>query len=556
MIPLVTYADLRGARLAPLRHAAQAWTNLSRSCVKLEERCGAELTGPLRTSGWQGPAADAALGRLDELDDEFEVASLQTRTAASVLREAAEDFEGLQRRLESAVGAARSLGLAVDDTGRVSAPPMAVEARHDPDAELIHRRGVQNAAIYTELIGKIVAEATETDNRIARALTRLKASMPGQYEWEYNKARDGARAAAAALGLREDSIPAPGSKPADVRDWWRGLSDDERQIYLTAYPERIGALDGLPATDRDSANQLALRTFIGDNVNHHRDQNNPQHATALMLLDKLEGAENAPAHKRLYLLSVDPTGDGKAAVAIGNPDTAAHTAVLVPGVGTELDDIRGLIGRANDLQDAAIQLDRAESVAVVAWLGYDTPSADIDIVTALFGDKSEAGAHALDGFVDGLRASHDGTPSHVTAVGHSYGSTVLGEAASTGDGLAVDDMIAVGSPGMRVDNVSEFNVDPRHVWAGAAADDTLVARPEEIAKWLDAVPIVGPFLGDGVVGIHGPGPHTPEFGANVLHVDTSGHSGYWTEDSQVLRSQAAVIVGHYQAVALDHGEAP
>ncbi|MER7335219.1 MULTISPECIES: alpha/beta hydrolase [unclassified Micromonospora] len=553
---MVTYADLRDARLAPLRQAARAWTDLARSCAKLEERCGAELTRPLRTSGWQGPAADAALGRLDELDDEFEVASLQTRTAASVLREAAEDFENLQRRLESAVGAARSLGLNVDGTGRVSAPPMATEARNDPDAEPIRRRDVQNAAIYTELIEKIVAEATETDNRIARALTQLKASAPGQHEWEYNKAQDGARAAAAALGLTEDSIPAPGSKPAEVRDWWRGLSDDERQIYLTAFPERIGALDGLPAADRDAANQLALRTFIGDNVNHHREQDNPQHATALMLLKKLEQAENAPEHKRLYLLSVDPTGDGKAAVAIGNPDTAAHTAVLVPGVGTELNDIRGLIGRANDLQDAAIQLDRAESVAVVAWLGYDTPSMGIDIVTAVFGGKSEAGARALDGFVDGLRVSHDGTPSHVTAVGHSYGSTVLGEAASTGDGLAVDDMIAVGSPGMRVDNVSEFNVDARHVWVGAAADDRVVARPEGPAKWLAGVPIVGPLLADAAVGIHGPGPHNPEFGANVLQVDTSGHSGYWTEDSQVLRSQAAVIIGHYQAAALEHGAAP
>ncbi|MEK8106543.1 alpha/beta hydrolase [Micromonospora sp. M12] len=35
----------------------------------------------------------------------------------------------------------------------------------------------------------------------------------------------------------------------------------------------------------------------------------------------------------------------------------------------------------------------------------------------------------------------------MTVVGHSYGSTVLGEAASTGNGLAADDLIAVGSPG-------------------------------------------------------------------------------------------------------------
>ncbi|MEK8106542.1 hypothetical protein NKG94_17265 [Micromonospora sp. M12] len=58
------------------------------------------------------------------------------------------------------------------------------------------------------------------------------------------------------------------------------------------------------------------------------------------------------------------------------------------------------------------------------------------------------------------------------------------------------------------------------------------------------------------VGIHGPAPHSPEFGANVFGVDTSGHSGYWTPNSQVLNSQAAVIIGDYEAAALDHGKAP
>ncbi|MEV1317578.1 alpha/beta hydrolase [Micromonospora arborensis] len=239
------------------------------------------------------------------------------------------------------------------------------------------------------------------------------------------------------------------------------------------------------------------------------------------------------------------------------PDTAGNTAVLVPGTGTELDGIRGVINRASLLQDTAMKLDPGgPPVAVVAWLGYDTPKVDTDIVTVPFGGKAEAGAIALDGFVDGLRAAHDGSPSHLTVIGHSYGSTVLGEAASTGNGLAADDLIAVGSPGMRVDSASEFNVDPRHVWVGAASDDTLIARPEEKAGWLTGVPIIGGWLAEGAVGIHGPAPHGPEFGANVLDVDTSGHSGYWTPNSQVLNSQAAVIIGQYDAAVLEPGRAP
>ncbi|MFF0659155.1 hypothetical protein [Micromonospora tulbaghiae] len=296
---MVTYADLRDARLGPVRFAAQAWADLSQACAKLEERCGVELTRPLRSSGWQGPAATEALWRLNELDDEFEVASLQTRTAASLLREAAEQLEDLQRRLDSAVDAAASLGLRIDDSGRVSAQMMSADERHDPDADLTHRREMENARIYSDLIVRIVNEATEVDNRIARALTQLKAGMPGQHAWEYNKARDAARSAAAALGLTEGSIPVSGNDPGAVRAWWSNLSADERQVYLAAYPERLGALDGLPATDRDFANQLALRTFVGDNVNQQTGLHSPQHATALMLLDKMESAENAPPDKRL-----------------------------------------------------------------------------------------------------------------------------------------------------------------------------------------------------------------------------------------------------------------
>ncbi|MEU5934497.1 hypothetical protein [Micromonospora sp. NPDC047187] len=50
---------------------------------------------------------------------------------------------------------------------------------------------------------------------------------------------------------------------------------------------------------------------------------------------------------------------------------------------------------------------------------------------------------------------------------------------------------------MRVDSASEFNVDPRHVWVGAASDDTLFARSEENAGCLIGIPIVGGWFAEG-----------------------------------------------------------
>jgi hypothetical protein len=43
-------------------------------------------------------------------------------------------------------------------------------------------------------------------------------------------------------------------------------------------------------------------------------------------------------------------------------------------------------------------------------------------------------------------------------------------------------------------------------------------------------------------------PSDESFGAHRMNVDTSGHSGYWDEDSLSLKNQASVVVGDYDSV--------
>jgi hypothetical protein len=552
---MVSLPELRDLSVDGLDAAADAWISFGKQAEDLAGDTSADLIGPLRASPWAGPAADAAFTQLDKVDDEFEVAAMQVRTIGSLLSGAADELRSLQRRLKDLLAQAAAEGFTIGDDGSVTAPQQTYAEIHDPDAALLIQQRMQVARDYAQQVADVLTQTADADSRCARALGELVTETFGQEPYEYGDAKDDARAAADALGLSEAAIPAAGTDPRQVNAWWKTLSPEARQLYLTAYPERLGGLDGMPSVDRDFANRLALRDYIGDNVNNRQDHGNPEQDRALMLLDKLERSEQGPDTGRYYLLTIDPTGDGKAAVSIGNPDTADRTAVLVPGVGTELDDIRGLINRSSDIQTAASVLKPDEQVAVVGWLGYDTPGINADIVSAVAGDKSRAGAAALDGFVNGLHATHEGTgPAHITAIGHSYGSTVLGEAASHGDGLAVDDIVAVGSPGMRVDNASQFNVPTDHVWAGAAADDNFVARPENTAAKIS-------FWGDDIGElankyIHGPGPHYPEFGGNVLSIDTHGHSGYWGANSTSLRNQAAIVVGSYDRVALDYGKAP
>jgi hypothetical protein len=523
-----------------LAEAAEAWRALSKKLEGLEQRAVDEVTKTLRGSSWKGDAADAALVHAELLDDEFELASVQARNLSLVLKSAAEQIDRLQANLRGAVDGAVEVGLRVDDTGRVSLGSGLTPLANidDAQAEERYRLGLTNAQIFGDLIIDLLNRATELDSRYDNAVRRYLPSFPGQEPWEWNDATADAQDTAGLYGLSEKDIPPPGSDPKRVAAWWAGLSDDQRTLYLTAYPDRIGALNGLPTTVRDKANKQELRNYIGDNAAHYRDNDNPHHDRAVALLGRLEASESDPAARRLYLLDIDNSGDGRAVVSVGNPDTAKHTAVLVPGVGTELDDMGGLINRAGRLQGTAdgLTTDAEGDVAVIAWLGYDPPALDTDVVTAPFGVKSADGAESLDQFVDGIRASHEGPPAHVTVVGHSYGSTVVGHAASHGDGLAADDIVAVGSPGMRVDNASELNVGARHVWAGAAEGDKIAGAAGSV--------------------VHNTGPHEPEFGGNRFHVDTQGHSGYWDTDSESLRNQGLIIVGDYRPVGLDHGTRP
>jgi hypothetical protein len=98
--------------------------------------------------------------------------------------------------------------------------------------------------------------------------------------------------------------------------------------------------------------------------------------------------------------------------------------------------------------------------------------------------------------------------------------------------------------------------DPRHVWAGSAEDDPVSNPVEHHGKYLDFIPIVGPFLDGAEDDGHGPSPHYDDFGANRYVVDTSGHSDYWNPGSESIENQAFVVVGQYSRTGLQHGQSP
>jgi hypothetical protein len=366
-----------------------------------------------------------------------------------------------------------------------------------------------------------------------------------------------------------------GRSPEQVHDWWDRLTPEQQEQAIRDYPDVVGWLDGVPVEDRDTANRVMLDRYefsLQDRQKYLQARWDelsrdplvpPDGAEARAVREELSTVDRTLAGlgvvdrsldklgDRGYLLGIDPAGDGKAIVAVGNPDTARHTAVWVPGLGTDLGSTSGNVDRVMHLQEAADQQTRGvqNDVATVMWLGYDAPEGDSSVVT---GERSKQGAGPLRGFVDGLRATHDGGDYHVTAVGHSYGSTVVSQAALPG-GFAVDDMVTAGSPGMDTGHAADLHMPAGHVWAGSAADDP-VSNPGEHA-WLTGG-LFGP-VGVYVEGdAHGISPHDPDFGANEYHVDTHGHSDYWNPGSDSIDNQARVVVGQYSRVGLEHGQLP
>jgi hypothetical protein len=370
---------------------------------------------------------------------------------------------------------------------------------------------------------------------------------------------------ALAYHLDRDSVAHERGRPAaDVHAWWQGLSPAQQEQVLHDYPDLIGWCNGVPATDRDRANRSTLDsqlatlrardadltrelnearpaagTLTGDfglahRTDHLQRQLHEVRATEAGLRavhDKL-----AQFGERALLIGIDGQGDGKAIVSLGDPDRSRHTAVFVPGINTDLRDIGGDLDRVDHLQREADRMTpTGGDVAVVYWLGYDTPGT----VDALGYGASHTGARDFTPFVDGLRETHqlDHARYHVTAVGHSYGSTVIAESALTG-GLRVDDIITAGSPGMHTDKAANLHLDPHHVWGGLAAGD-----------------LIGGGLGD-LRFVHGEEPTDPAFGGNRYVVDTYGHSAYWAEHSASLRNQAYIVVGKYDRVEYYYGSPP
>jgi len=211
-------------------------------------------------------------------------------------------------------------------------------------------------------------------------------------------------------------------------------------------------------------------------------------------------------------------------VMLGSIESARHVAVLIPGVGTDVNLAKQWLPAARNLFDAA------DGTSVILWKAYDEPTDLLVAVTRTIGcdDGLRTAAAGLTEFVRSLPLSPGQT---LTLVAHSFGSTVAG-AALAHHGLECTDVVVAGSPGMTVDDLRQLHLDDTHFFAEEAPGD----------------PIAG-------LGIFGTEPTSPVFGGTRMatnapgHVQVQAHSEYFAPGSESLANIVDVVTGRYDVIS-------
>lgn len=350
--------------------------------------------------------------------------------------------------------------------------------------------------------------------------------------------------------------------------WWNELEPEFRDELIDQSVEKRATEVGIPARIRDDINRKLLDQRIKE-LEEYR--NSPAGQREVMLQEfenvgkfflnpisvrskfdreasidrKLRSAkalkaqlsavaERKPNQLRaedVYLLDFDidfADGDGKAVVALGDPGTAEHIGVLVPGINNAVGSIDGALEDAAVLRSQVHRTmtpDLAKRTSTVVWMGYDNPNGLHDAANR---GEAHEGAPNLERFINDLRAGHATSPQtpHITVFGHSYGSTVTGLAALAG--MKADDVVFYGSPGVGNFFVDASDFPQKRIWAAESLGDPI--------NWVNAT--------------LGTNPAAPWFGARKVPLgrENKGHSDYILRDSKATINFARILTGRLRDI--------
>lgn len=377
----------------------------------------------------------------------------------------------------------------------------------------------------------------------------------------YGTGQETTLSAASSAGTNSQTLTTPeppqGNNPVQNAAWWATLSKEEQKAATLDPVNKIGNRDGIPASNRSTANMHALKKSRSDLAarvasmrknmpdivpdskhsveEYEKAQRELKEAEGkLKAVNNIDGVMKQGGRQLVHFDTGKPLV--QAAVSNGNLDTASNVAVFTPGFTTNISDDTSLSQYDKNMADLKMASDRMlgpkGDTAAVTWIGYQPPQAD---VTTALPNKSvgspipaEHGGKDLADFYNGIGSVHHAnkTPLHLTALGHSYGSTTTGYA--LGHDTPVNDAVLFGSPGQ---GAGKLNVPDGHLYSEKTSSDPI---PE-------------------VNGTLGPSPYYDSPQADrfqELSTDksseggaSSGHGGYLDEHSTSLHNMASITAG-------------
>lgn len=433
---------------------------------------------------WGGDAAEAAKHANEQLRKDLDAHGNEALAVAKAAQVAADDMEQVKSDLAQLEADAADAGFEIDRASSQVMPGPALQASM---VDLIAAEAKRE-----ELQGRltaILAEAVRVDEELARAINMATGATP-------------------IPDVQPPSPPLPqrGTKPTDVKKWWDSLTHEQQQELMRTDPAEIGNLDGIPAAVREQVNAARLPGEIAKqqamiNAAHRNAHPNPAQIDALhtaqdKLADLTQLQTTLAAHPDVGLLLLDTKSNPHtvlAAVAKGDVDNAERVGVTVGGMTTDVrSSVDGMTREALAQYDEATQLrnqagvPNPNSVATIAWLGYEAPGMNADVTDDVF---AKAGAGPLNHFYQGLAATSSVPSQDITAFGHSYGSLTTSLAVQ--QGAPVDNVVLYGSPGGELTNAAQLGVAPGHAFFETGVNDGVpgtIAEFEPFGKPLNQVP--------------------------------------------------------------------
>jgi len=454
---------------------------------------------------------------------------------ARAAEKSAEEVAGIKLQLYRIRDSARESRLVINDATGVALPPSDFSSFSAAD----QLRIIDAAVVLTANIKRLLADAEIADEDLAAAIRGADGDLsPERVATQLSH-----------LPPKMTPLPAPGSTPAEVSNWWHAQTPGQQDRLKEWFGASLRNLNGIPTDIRNELNVAVLQQELGRLQHGWYDGNGVGHTNPDKLAD-LKALRDTLAKQPASLILLDTTSHPRkilAALAVGDVDNAERIGVTVGGLSTRVSSsVNQMVREAAAQRDKAAELraraglPNPDSVASVAWLGYDAPGNLKDVSQDWLARK---GSGPLNNFYKGLAAASNVPNQHITAFGHSYGSLTTSLALQRG--APVSDVVLYGSPGAEITAAAQLGVAPGHAFYEVGINDFVADTISELGAFGAAPQDVPGMTELSIATGIAPGGAR---GDGLLHERAYGHSEYARDGSNnQLRMSgynlAAVLAG-------------